>query len=195
MSTPHTAALVIVDAQAGFINEHSQHAVPQLVRLVHAWSTTSRPVVFTRFYNPPGSPYEHVTGWTGLRTPQEQRIVDELAPYASSAVAVVDKAGSSVLTPEFIATVENAGWTDLVLAGIDTDACVYDTATAAYHRGLRPWIVTDACASTGGPEYHAAALLLARRNISPRQLITVHELITGSAGPPDHTGCHPQHLD
>ncbi|GAA3083901.1 hypothetical protein GCM10020000_82690 [Streptomyces olivoverticillatus] len=51
------------------------------------------------------------------------------------------------------------GWTDLLLCGIDTDSCVYDTAVAAYHGGLRPWIVTDACASTGGAEVHEAALM------------------------------------
>ncbi|MFE2639407.1 isochorismatase family cysteine hydrolase [Streptomyces scopuliridis] len=183
MSTSQTAALVIVDVQAGFINEHSKDAVPTVVRLVDAWSAAGRPVVFTRFYNPPGSPYERVTGWTDLRTPEEQRIVEELTPYVQSAAAVIDKPSSSALTPEFIRLVQDAGWTELVLAGIDTDACVYDTAIAAYHSGILPWIVTDACASTGGPEYHEAALLLARRNISPQRLLTVDELLAGRAGP------------
>ncbi|MFB8401276.1 isochorismatase family cysteine hydrolase [Streptomyces sp. NPDC055912] len=183
MNPPQTAALVIVDVQAGFINDHSKDAVPPVVRLVHAWVAAGRPVVFTRFYNPPGSPYERVTGWTDLRTPEEQRIVEELTPYVRSAAAVIDKPSSSALTPEFIRLVQTAGWTDLVLAGIDTDACVYDTAIAAYHSGILPWIVTDACASTGGLEYHEAALLLARRNISPQQLLTADELLTGVVGP------------
>jgi nicotinamidase-related amidase len=71
------------------------------------------------------------------------------------------------------------------LCGIDTDACVYDSAVAAYQSGYRPWIVTDACASTGGAQYHDAALLLASRNIGAHQLITretVLSRINGTGG-------------
>lgn len=181
--TTHTTALVIVDAQAGFINRHSQHAVPALTRLVTAWAGLGLPTVFTRFFNPPGSPYERITGWTALRTPAEQRIVDELIPYTGTAAAIIDKTSSNALTPEFTQLIDQSGWTDLVLAGIDTDACVYDTAIAAYHRGLLPWIVTDACASSGGGEYHDAALLLAKRNISRSHVLTAKALLSGSAGP------------
>jgi nicotinamidase-related amidase len=184
---PCRSALVIVDVQAGFINEHSAHAVPAVVRLVQAWEAADRPVIFTRFFNPPGSPYELITGWTDLRTPAEQRIVEELMPYVGSAAAVVDKSVSSALTPNLASLIETGGWTDLVIAGIDTDACVYDTAIAAYHSGIRPWIVTDACASSGGPEYHDAALLLAARNISPGQLLTTEALLSGSTGPLEGT--------
>jgi len=78
-----------------------------------------------------------------------------------------------------------AGWSDLVLCGIDTDACVYDSAVDAYQTGIRPWIVTDACASSGGPAYHEAALLLASRNVGRGQLLTIDALleqVTGAEG-------------
>lgn len=177
------AALVVVDVQNGFINEHSEHAVPMVTRLVKAWSALGHPLVFTRFYNPPGSAYERITGWTGLRTEAEQQVVDELAPYMQAATAVIDKPVSSALTPELARLIADHAWTDLVLAGIDTDACVYDTAISTYHAGIRPWLVTDACASTGGSKYHDIALVLAERNISPRQLLTIDSLLSGSAGP------------
>ncbi|WSJ72415.1 isochorismatase family protein (plasmid) [Kitasatospora sp. NBC_01302] len=54
-------------------------------------------------------------------------------------------------------------------------SCVYDSAIGAYHSGFRQWIAVDACASSGGEEYHSAALLLARRNIGSTQLITSHD--------------------
>jgi len=102
----------------------------------------------------------------------------ELQPFIAMAALMVDKAVSSAVTPELIAAAAERGWTDLVIAGIDTDACVYDTAVGAYHQGhLRPWIVTDACASTGGPDMHEAALKLARRNIGVRQLLTLAEVL------------------
>lgn len=175
--------LVVVDVQAGFINEHTQGVVPSVVRLVQGWVALGRPLVFTRFFNPPDSPYEHITGWTGLRNPDEQRLVGELDPFIQAATAVIDKPGSSAFTEEFTALVKGADWTDIVLAGIDTDACVYDTALAAYHSGIRPWIITDACASGGGPEYHEAALLLAGRNISRRHLLTTESLLSANGGP------------
>ncbi|MFJ4689494.1 cysteine hydrolase family protein [Streptomyces sp. NPDC088789] len=170
----HRAVLVIVDAQRGFINRHTRPVVPALVGLARRWTEAGRPLVLTRFHNPPGSPYEKITGWTRMRTAAEVRITDDLTPCAGSA-HLIDKTGSSAITAEFTRLAQLHGWRDLILAGLDTDACVYDTAIAAYHHGrFVPWIVTDACASSGGPDYHEAALLLARRNLGPQQL-----LITG----------------
>ncbi|MFJ8053994.1 isochorismatase family cysteine hydrolase [Streptomyces luteogriseus] len=167
---------MVVDVQRGFVNRHSMHAVPAVVRLVEGWTAVGMPVVFSRFQNVPGSPYERISDWTHLRTSEEQALIDELEPYARYATGIIDKSVSSALTADLQRLVAERGWTDLVLCGIDTDSCVYDTAVAVYHRGLRPWIVTDACASTGGAEFHEAALLLARRNIGTSQLLTVDEV-------------------
>jgi nicotinamidase-related amidase len=169
---PRTTALIVVDVQNGFVNDRSRHAVPAVQRLVDAWTKAGAPVVFARFYNAIGSPYERFTGWTRLRTVEEQSIAAELEPYLATAAAVIDKPTSSALTPELRDLVERSGWTDLALCGIDTDSCVYDTAIDAYHSGIRPWLVTDACASTGGDRYHDAALLLAGRNLGRDQLVT-----------------------
>ncbi|MFB7293528.1 isochorismatase family cysteine hydrolase [Actinacidiphila glaucinigra] len=182
---PRSTALLVIDVQKGFVNRHSQGAVPAIVRLVEGWRTAGAPLVLTRFHNESGSPYEKITGWTKLRTPDEQALIAELAPYVDGAAAVIDKTQASVFTPQGSQLIRDAGWSDLVLCGIDTDACVYDTAMAAYHSGYRPWIVTDACASTGGVQYHEAALLLATRNISATQLVTSETIlsrITGSQG-------------
>jgi nicotinamidase-related amidase len=169
---PRSTALLVIDVQQGFVNQHSRGILPAVVRLVEGWQVAGAPVVLSRFHNEPGSPYETITGWTRLRTPEEQALVADLNSFAASAVAIIDKHQSSVFTPEGSRTIREAGWTDLVLCGIDTDACVYDSAVAAYQAGYRPWIVTDACASTGGARYHDAALLLASRNIGAKQLVT-----------------------
>ncbi|MET8955499.1 isochorismatase family cysteine hydrolase [Streptomyces sp. NPDC004533] len=169
---PRSTALLVIDVQQGFVNRHSSGVLPAIVRLVEGWRAAGAPVVLTRFYNKPGSPYETITGWTRLRTAEEQALVAELAPFVDDAAAVIEKAQASVFTPEGAEIIRDSGWTDLVLCGIDTDACVYDSAVAAYQSGYRPWIVTDACASSGGAQYHDAALLLAARNIGASQLVT-----------------------
>ncbi|WP_435882909.1 isochorismatase family cysteine hydrolase [Streptomyces xanthochromogenes] len=169
---PQSTALLVIDVQQGFVNEHSHDVVPTVVRLVEGWRAAGGPVVFTRFHNAPGSPYETISGWKRLRTAEEQASVKELDPFIDDSALVVDKSQASVFTPEGSQLIRDAGWSDLVLCGIDTDACVYDSATAAYQRGYRPWVVTDACASSGGVQYHEAALLLAARNLGADQLIT-----------------------
>ncbi|MEV0604534.1 isochorismatase family cysteine hydrolase [Streptomyces sp. NPDC050315] len=175
---PRTTALLVIDVQQGFVNRHSRGVLPAVVRLVEGWRAAGAPVVMTRFHNEPGSPYEKITGWTKLRTPEEQALVPALTPYLDDAAGVIDKAQASAFTTEGERLIREAGWSDLVLCGIDTDACVYDSAMAAYQKGYRPWIVTDACASTGGPEYHDAALLLAARNLGTNQLVTSEVLLS-----------------
>lgn len=182
---PRSTALLVIDVQQGFVNRHSSGALPAIVRLVEGWRAAGAPVVLTRFHNALGSPYETITGWTKLRTPEEQALAAELAPFTDDAAAVIDKAQASVFTTEGAEIIRQSGWTDLVLCGIDTDACVYDSAVAAYQSGYRPWIVTDACASSGGAQYHDAALLLAARNIGASQLVsskTVLSRISGTEG-------------
>ncbi|MER6844823.1 isochorismatase family cysteine hydrolase [Streptomyces platensis] len=174
---PRTTALIVVDVQNGFVNDRSQHAVPVVQRLVDSWTKAGAPVIFARFYNALGSPYERFTGWTRLRSAEERSIVADLAPYLASAAAVIDKPTSSALTADCLELIERSGWTDLAICGIDTDSCVYDTAVSAYHAGYRPWMVTDACASTGGAAYHEAALLLAARNLGRKQLLTTDEIL------------------
>lgn len=166
------AVLVVVDVQVGFINDHSRTVVSGIVDLVQAWQDAGLPIVVARFRNPVGSPYEVITGWTRLRSEAECALAPELEPLAAGAVALVEKTGSSIFTPGFEQLVREAGWTDVVLCGIDTDSCVYDSAVAAYQRGYRPWLISDACASSGGAQYHDAALMLARRNIGATQLIS-----------------------
>lgn len=175
------AALVVVDVQNGFLNSHSRNVLPQVVRLVERWRATGRPLVFTRFHNPLGSPYETITSWTRLRTATEQAFPEELAVHAESA-HVIHKGQSSLLTSEGTHLIRKEGWRDIVLCGIDTDACVYDSAVGLYQTGVRPWIVTDACASSGGDQYHQAALLLAGRNLGCDQLVTADQALAQMTG-------------
>jgi nicotinamidase-related amidase len=182
---PRSTALIVVDVQQGFVNRHSRAALPAIVQLVKSWQAACAPVVMTRFHNELGSPYETITGWTRLRTADEQALIEELAPYTPTAAAVIDKSQSSLFTVDGARLIREAGWTDLVFCGLDTDACVLHSAMDAYQSGYRPWLVVDACTSTGGPAYHDAGLLLAGRNIGQGQLVTSDTILTrlhGSQG-------------
>ncbi|MFI1257520.1 isochorismatase family cysteine hydrolase [Streptomyces netropsis] len=172
-----SAALVVIDMQDGFVNHHSCHAVPAVADLVAQWSAAGRPVIFTRYFNYPDSPYERFFQWHRLQEPPETDIVTELTEAAARAHAVVDKTGYTLFTPKATDLISQAGWTSLVFCGIATESCVLKSAADAFEHGYAPWIVTDSCASDAGPDIHDAGLLVARRLIGTGQLVTTEDVV------------------
>lgn len=169
------AALIVVDMQNGFISEHSQPVVPAVTEVVTRWTAAGRPVVFTRYHNYPGSPFERLIGWSQLQASPEVDIVDELASYVDQAT-VLDKHVYTMFSTEGSALVAERGWTDLVFCGIATESCVLKSAVDAFELGYTPWVLTDASASHAGREAHGAGLLCAQRFIGAAQLITTEQL-------------------
>jgi nicotinamidase-related amidase len=169
-------ALVVVDVQNGFVNDMSRSVVPVIADLVERWSAAGRPVVFTRYLNEPGSLFEHLFQWTKLTHSPETDIVPELAAAAEKAT-VIDKKGYTLFNEQGRTLVEQAGWTELVFCGIDTEICVLKSAVDAFEAGITPWILSDASASHSGVGGHDAGILIGRRFIGTGQIITVADLI------------------
>jgi nicotinamidase-related amidase len=163
--------LVVVDVQNGFITEHSQPVIPVIVDLVRRWQSAHGDVVFTRYLNYPDSPFERLLGWTKMADGAETELVIELAPYVGPHTHIVDKYIYTLFTPEGTRLVNERGWTDLYVCGIDTDICVLKTAIDAFECNLTPWILKDACASHAGPKAHNAGLFIAARFIGSNQII------------------------
>ncbi|MFD0343334.1 isochorismatase family cysteine hydrolase [Streptomyces sp. NPDC127117] len=172
-----SAALVVIDMQNGFVNHHSRHAVPAVSDLVAQWSAAGRPVLFTRYFNYPDSPYERFFQWHRLQEPPETDLVPELAEAAARSHAVIDKTGYTLFTNEATEMIRQTGWTDLVFCGIATESCVLKSATDAFEHGYAPWIATDACASDAGPDVHDAGLVVARRLIGTGQLVSSEHVV------------------
>jgi nicotinamidase-related amidase len=163
--------LVVVDVQNGFITEHSQPVIPIIIELVRRWQAAGGDVVFSRYLNYAGSPFERLIGWTKMADGPETELVAELASYVGPHTPVVDKYIYTLFTPEGTQLVDERGWTDLYICGIDTEICVLKTAVDAFERDLTPWILKDACASHAGPKAHTAGLLIAGRFIGANQII------------------------
>jgi nicotinamidase-related amidase len=172
----HKPVLVVVDVQNGFITEHSQPVVPVIADLVRRWQAANGDVVFSRYLNYSGSPFERLIGWSKMVDGPETEIVTELAPYVGPDTPVVDKYIYTLFTPEGSCLVEQRGWTDLYVCGIDTDICVLKTAVDAFEHNLTPWILKDACASHAGPQAHTAGLFVAARFIGSNQIIHTADL-------------------
>jgi nicotinamidase-related amidase len=171
-----TTALVVVDMQNGFVRAQSRHVVPVVVDLVRRWQHAGGATIFTRFINQPGSAFERLIGWSLVATSPETDIVDELAPYVARATAVVDKPAYTLFTKEGVDAVAAGGWTDLAICGLATESCVTKTAADAFEYGYTPWLIVDACGSHAGPEAHNAGVLVTRRFIGDRQIITTADM-------------------
>lgn len=175
------AALLVVDAQNGFVNEHSEHVIPAIVDLTSRWMVTGRPTVFTRYWNYEGSPYENLIGWRALYGPPDTDIVADLIPFTTKAGArLLDKTTYTALTKEGLALLEELDVTDLVICGIATDACVLKTALDAFELGYVPWVVRDAVASNAtrhsAQEIHDSALIHISRLVGAGQLLTASDI-------------------
>jgi nicotinamidase-related amidase len=180
-----SAVLVVVDVQRGFVSDNSRHVVPVIADLVQRWQAAGGDVVFTRYLNYPGSPFERLIGWRELADSPSTDLVPELEPYAAKATAVVDKTIYSLFSDEGAELVQEHGWTDLYVCGIATESCVLKTAVDAFERDLTPWVIEDASASHAGQVAHDAGLLVTGRFIGLGQIIKTADvparLVTVSA--------------
>lgn len=168
--TLDSAVLVVVDVQRGFVSDHSRHVVPVIADLADRWQRSGGDVVFTRYINYPGSPFERLIHWSRLQSSPEIDLMPELVPIAKHAT-VIDKGIYSLFSEEGSAAVKAKGWNELFICGIATESCVLKTAVDAFERDLTPWIIEDACASHAGQFAHDAGLLVASRFIGKRQII------------------------
>jgi nicotinamidase-related amidase len=174
--------LVVVDVQNGFVTDHSAPVVPVIAGLVRCWQDTGGAVIFTRYFNYPGSPYERLIGWTALRDSPDTDLTDEMLPLADRpGTLVADKMTYTALTPAVREILDRGGYTDLLICGISTDGCVLKTALDAFDAGYTPWVLTEACASNASSappaEVHAAALKLLSRLIGAGQLISCEQAL------------------
>ena len=168
------SALLVVDVQNGFVNEHTRHVIGPINRLISAFSERREPLAFTRFVNMPDSGYERWIGWTRFMHGPENDLYDAIHAGAGP---VFVKHGYTALTPELENYLREQQVERLVLCGIATDGCVLKSAVDAFERGIEPVVVTDACASHGGSEIHEAGLLLLGRFIGAGQLKSVADFV------------------
>lgn len=172
-----SAALIVIDAQEGFVNTRSEHVIPVLASVIERWQSLGRPVVFTRFVNKPGSLYEELINWRRLQGPPETELHPDLKPLATS---IIDKHGYTFFTSEGADLVARNRWPALVFCGIATESCVLKSAVDAFERGVIPWVLRDASASPAGEPAHDAGLHVLGRFIGGGQLINSEELFAES---------------
>lgn len=172
MYKPEKPVLLVIDMQNGFLGEKSRHVISKVVTLATECQRRSIPLVFTRFHNREGSPYESLIGWRRLRSEEETNITEELSTFPAQ---FIDKDFYSAFTADFEQLLTENDWKTLILCGVATESCVMKTAADAFERNLTPVVISDACASHAGVDVHNAGLMILGRFIGKDQLVSTAE--------------------
>jgi nicotinamidase-related amidase len=159
--------LLIVDVQVGFINEFTHHIPQRVVRLIDR--DRYAPLLFTRFVNTPGGPYDRFLDWHSCNDEPETDLVPELKPFAQPDF-VFSKLGLCGMPDELINYLRQHCLERVFIVGIDTDMCVLKIAMDLFDMGIEPIVFTDCCASTAGLQAHLAGLAVLSRNIGAMRL-------------------------
>ncbi|MCY3638555.1 MAG: cysteine hydrolase [Chloroflexi bacterium] len=163
VETPNTA-LLIVDVQVGFVNDATRHILSKVVALQSQYAH----VYATRFVNAEGSPYRKLLDWHRFYANSGDV---PLAFEPVDGVQVIDKNVYTCVTPAFVEELRGKGIEEVAICGIDTDACVTQCAIDLFQNGFRPVLLSEACASHAGAEYHDAALRILARLIGKNQIV------------------------
>ena len=138
MFTTDNAAIVLIDHQdmtVGWIRSQPQTTTVNNVRmLARVGAELGVPHMVT-------STMEDVIG-TNIKD------VQELAPEAYAARVKRGGTLNGFLDPAFVAAVKGLGRSNLILAGLTTDICLFHTARGAIDAGYEVQVVADACGSS-----------------------------------------------
>lgn len=161
------SCLFIVDVQRGFVRQHSRQIPERLGALQHEYDF----VIASRFVNAPNSAHRRLIGWSKMGADDSEAI--EFAFQVRSDAYIVEKTAYVPVFPEVLRLLARNGVDTVDIVGIDTDVCVTQTAVAIFEtEWLRPRVLADYCASSGGPEFHEAALKILRRLIGEAQVVS-----------------------
>jgi nicotinamidase-related amidase len=161
--------LLAIDVQRGFITPDTAH-VPAAVEALQGRFAR---LVATRFFNPEGSLHRRLMGWNRFgRDSADFPLAFAPRPDAR----LLDKATYTAAAPSFLDDLRRNGIATVHLCGIATDNCVLKTAVDLFEAGIVPLVVADACGSHGGPDCHAAGLMLLRRFIGAGQIVYTSDL-------------------
>ncbi|MBV8531841.1 MAG: cysteine hydrolase [Candidatus Eremiobacteraeota bacterium] len=157
-------ALVIVDLQRGFINEHTKH----LISPIEAFQNQFEHSIATRFYHRPGSTLCRLLGIEGFAKGSPET---ELAFRPKPGTHVIEKPTYSCVTSDFLALLRSRELREATLCGVDTDQCVLIIAAELLQHDIVPIVRADLTASAAGPDYTESGLFLLRRLIGKEQVV------------------------
>lgn len=144
MNISANTALIIVDVQQGFDNSafwgprNTPKAEQNIARLVATWQGSGRPIVMVQ--------HDSVTPHSPLHPANPGNALKPFLRDVDPALSIRKTVNSSFYsTPDLHAWLEEAGISQLVICGIQTNMCVETTARMAGNLGYDTIVALDAC--------------------------------------------------
>jgi len=166
-------ALIIVDAQKGFVAPSSEHVLTTLEALQERFDH----VILTQFHNPDPSPFRRILNYSKL-APGDEDTALAIAPRGDA--SVIARPLYTCVTPELLSILRGWGVDEVHVAGIATEACVLKTALDLFEADIRPIVIADACASDKNERFHTMAMELITSLIGTENVIN-SAVLTGQA--------------
>lgn len=162
------SALLVVDMQKFFLDPDSPTYTcggpaiqPSVAKLISAFRSASRPVIYTRHVHHPDFIDAGIMQWwwegACIEGSPESEIPEEIAPLANEKV-IVKHRYSAFYNTDLETILRCLDVEDIVIAGIMTNMCCESTARDAYYRDYRVFFPADAT-GTINEEMHLASLL------------------------------------
>jgi nicotinamidase-related amidase len=156
-------ALIVVDLQRGFVNEHTRHIIEPIERFQAGFAH----VIATRFYRRTDSVIHRLLSIEGFERGSPDT---ELAFTPKPGTEIIEKCSYSCVTPELAEQLRGWGVDEAYVCGVDTDQCVLMIAADLLQNDIVPVVCEDLTASAAGSEYHERGLFLLRRLIGKEQV-------------------------
>jgi nicotinamidase-related amidase len=160
-------ALLVVDVQSYFVKEAPDGFATKIAD--HISNSSYDFVGFTIFRNTYNSNFVKSLGWEDCQDEEDTKLANELSPFISTTdtnVFSLKYTYSAMQALDLQETLRQRGIEEIVLCGIDTDACVLATAFEAFDLGYKVNVLFDLCHSTGNLTKEAKAII--SRNILSR---------------------------
>lgn len=148
-------ALLIIDIQHGFMNKGAESVIAPVTELVSRWPKEH--LYYLKYRNHPDSSFTKHLDWHEFMTSADADLVAET--YVNGC-QVHEHFGYA---PPVELVNELKKYKTIGICGVDTDACVMASVFSLWDAGLRPVVLEKYCASSGGTQFHRAALDLMLR--------------------------------
>lgn len=163
--------LLVIDVQNGFVrNEETKENAKRISNLLS--QKLFDKIISTKFLNGIDSPYYRWLHWPRLF---ESPDIDLLPMVNKFSDYIIEKRFYSCDQRQLINTLkecnDGALPSHVFICGTDTDCCVQVNSTMLFELGIHPIVLTNYCASNGGPESHKAGLEVMRRTLGRMHLI------------------------
>lgn len=169
---PKQCCLHIIDPQQSLMNHvyEAERVVANISRLIHCARILNVPILANTQYKKGLGPY----------VPELEEMMGAIPrPDKVEFNALVNLETRALIKqlPESVCA--------LILVGVETHICIYQTAMGAMEQGLIPWVVADAVSSRtrANHELGLARLAAAGAVVGPAEMI-IYELL-GRAGTPE----------